>query len=175
MQQYDTYESPIGTLWLTAENGILTGISFSADCAAHIPAATGNVFASVKGWLDAYFREEVRAIDFLTDPRGTSFQQIIWKLLLEIPYGQTRTYGDLAKEAAAILGKEKMSAQAVGQAVGRNPIAIVIPCHRIIGAGGKLAGYAYGLERKIWLLQHERKQEEQKCDTQISDTLKQNG
>ena len=175
MLQYDTYESPIGTLWLTEEDGMLTGISFSAGCAADIPRAQGKEFAPVKQWLDDYFRSKHRDPAFSMKPKGTAFQYIIWDLLLKIPRGQTRTYGDLAKEAAVILGKEKMSAQAVGQAVGRNPIAIVIPCHRVIGAGGKLTGYAYGTDRKKWLLQHEGKQEEQKCDTQISDILKQNG
>lgn len=175
MLQYDTYESPVGTLWLTEEDGVLKGISFSADCAVDIPRTVGTEFAPVKQWLDEYFCGRARPADFPMDPGGTSFQQMIWKLLLKIPYGQTRTYGDLAKEAAEILGKEKMSAQAVGQAVGHNPIAIVIPCHRVTGTGGKLTGYAYGVERKKWLLQHEYKQEEQKCDTQISDILKQNG
>lgn len=175
MLQYDTYESPLGMLWLTEEDGVLAGISFSADCAMDIPRTAGKEFAPVKQWLDDYFCGRAGPASFAMDPRGTSFQQTIWKLLLKIPCGQTRTYGDLAKEAAGILGKEKMSAQAVGQAVGCNPIAIVIPCHRVIGAGGKLTGYAYGMERKKWLLQHERKQEEQKCDTQISDILKQNG
>ena len=162
MLQYDTYESPMGTLWLTEEDGILTGLSFSADCAAKLPRAAGNEFAPVKQWLEAYFHGEPMAVCFQMNPKGTPFQQMIWDLLLKIPCGQTRTYGDLAKDAAAILGKEKMSAQAVGQAVGRNPIAIVVPCHRVIGAGDKLTGYAYGTNRKKWLLQHECKQEEQK-------------
>lgn len=175
MLQYDTYESPVGTLWLTEEKGVLKGISFSADCAVDIQRTVGKEFAPVKQWLDDYFSGGAGPADFPMAPGGTSFQQTIWKLLLKIPYGQIRTYGDLAKEAAVILGKEKMSAQAVGQAVGCNPIAIAIPCHRVIGAGGKLTGYAYGMERKKWLLQHERKQEEHKCDTQISDILKQNG
>ena len=75
---------------------------------------------------------------------------------MTIPYGETRTYGEIAREMAAVLGKEKMSAQAVGQAVGKNPISILIPCHRVVGAGGKLTGYAGGLEKKVWLLQHEK-------------------
>ena len=88
-------------------------------------------------------------------PEGTAFQQQVWKLLLEIPYGKTRTYGDLSREIERLTGKEKMSAQAVGQAVGRNPISILIPCHRVVGAKGQLTGYAGGLERKIRLLRHE--------------------
>ena len=89
---------------------------------------------------------------------GTEFQKQIWNLLLTIPYGQTRTYGDIAREMAALSGKEKMSAQAVGQAVGRNPISILIPCHRVVGTKGQLTGYAGGLENKIWLLRHEGRQ-----------------
>ena len=79
----------------------------------------------------------------------------MWKILLTIPYGQTRSYGSIAKEMAALLGKEKMSAQAVGNAVGSNPISILIPCHRVVGAQGQLTGYAGGLEKKIWLLRRE--------------------
>ena len=80
---------------------------------------------------------------------------LIWQLLLQIPYGQTCTYGALAQEAARRMGRQSMSSQAVGQAVGRNPIAIAIPCHRVIGRTGSLTGYAEGLEKKQWLLEHE--------------------
>ena len=145
------YESPMGPLWLTGEKGILTGLSFERP---HGEVTPGE-FPAVKRWLDAYFRGIPQEIDFPMAPSGTPFQKRIWDLLLEIPFGQTRTYGDLAREMAQILGKEKMSAQAVGQAVGRNPIAIIIPCHRIIGAKGKLTGYAFGNEKKQWLLNHE--------------------
>ena len=93
-------------------------------------------------------------------PAGTPFQQLVWKLLLDIPFGRTCTYGQLAKQAAVLTGKEKMSPQAMGQAVGRNPIAVIIPCHRVIGGGGRLTGYAWGLERKRWLLAHEQNQQE---------------
>lgn len=88
-------------------------------------------------------------------PEGTDFQKQVWKLLREIPFGTTGTYGQLAGKIAAGLGKEKMSAQAVGQAVSRNPISILIPCHRVIGAAGQLTGYAGGLDKKVWLLRHE--------------------
>ena len=89
------------------------------------------------------------------NPKGTPFQMLIWQLLLQIPYGQICTYGDLAREAARRMGKQRMSSQAVGQAVGRNPISIAIPCHRVIGHTGSLTGYAEGLEKKQWLLEHE--------------------
>jgi len=91
-------------------------------------------------------------------PAGTPFQKQVWQLLLTIPHGETKTYGNLAGEMAVILGKEKMSAQAVGQAVGKNPISILIPCHRVVGANGQLTGYASGLDRKSWLLRHEGRQ-----------------
>ncbi len=148
----DKYDSPAGLLWLTGRDGVLTGLSFEKP---HEECVPGN-FDAVKCWLDDYFRGIPRQICFPMELSGTPFQQQIWGLLLKIPYGKTVTYGQLAKQAAGILGKEKMSAQAVGQAVGRNPIAIVIPCHRVVGAGGKLTGYAYGIEKKQWLLDHEQ-------------------
>lgn len=153
----EQYESPMGTLWLTGRDGVLTRLSFlpTKNC----PMASGQLNEAMQ-WLDGYFRGETAEPDFPIEPEGTPFQKLIWKLLLQIPFGETKTYGELAREAARILGKEKMSAQAVGQAVGHNPIAIIIPCHRCVGAGGKLTGYAYGLERKVWLLSHEQKQEE---------------
>lgn len=171
MLHYDRYESPIGTLWLTGRKGVLTGLSFTEPAAHGMP---GN-FDAVKQWLDDYFQGIPRKIDFQIAPSGTSFQKLIWDLLLEIPFGETCSYGQLAKHAAEILGKESMSSQAVGQAAGRNPIAIIIPCHRVIGSDGKLTGYAYGLDRKQWLLCHEQKQEGNECVTQSSDRLKQNG
>lgn len=152
MMYYDCYDSPMGVLWLTGENGILTGLSFEEKTGG---SAVSEEFESVKRWLDEYFRGSPRRIDFPMNPAGTPFQKRIWKLLLEIPFGQTCTYGDLAKTAACQMGRDRMSAQAVGQAVGRNPIAIIIPCHRVIGADGALTGYASGLERKEWLLHHE--------------------
>lgn len=145
------YDSPIGPIWLTGRDGILTGLSFAEIRGEFIP---GN-FDMVKCWLDDYFRGVFRKIDFQIELSGTPFQKLIWDMLLEIPFGQIITYGQLAKQAAQAMGKEKMSSQAVGQAVGRNPIAIIIPCHRVIGAGGALTGYAYGIEKKQWLLDHE--------------------
>lgn len=152
----DKYDSPVGPLWLTGRNGVLTGLSFESP---HEECVPGN-FDAVKCWLDDYFRGVPREIAFSMEPTGTPFQKLVWQLLLEVPFGQTKTYGQLAKQAARIVGNENMSAQAVGQAAGKNPIAIIIPCHRIVGAKGQLTGYAYGLESKAWLLNHEQKQEE---------------
>ena len=172
MPQYDTYESPLGTLYLAGESGILTNLSFDPIYSCEEQSFNQNEFEAVKQWLDAYFRGEDVFPDFPMKQNGTPFQQLIWKLLLKIPFGQTVTYGDLARQAAQILGREKMSAQAVGQAVGHNPIAVIIPCHRVVGAGGKLTGYAYGIHIKKLLLQHE--QEERVCAMQNSDISKQN-
>ena len=107
-------------------------------------------------WLDGNFEGEQRQINELPlAPEGSSFQQMICELLCEIPYGEVVTYGEMAKRAARRLGRESMSAQAVGQAIGHNPISIIIPCHRVIGTNGRLTGYAGGLDVKNWLLAHE--------------------
>lgn len=142
--------SPLGTLYLTADEGGLAGIWMHPEKTEDFP-----VLSQAKVWLDSYFAGNPAEISFPLNPQGTAFQQQVWDILLTIPYGQTRTYGDIAREIAARTGKKEMSAQAVGQAVGANPIAIAIPCHRVVGARGKLTGYAGGLEKKEWLLRHE--------------------
>lgn len=110
-----------------------------------------------KAWLDAYFRGEKPDPGLLPlAPAGSEFRQLIWKILLEIPYGETTTYKEIAKKAAKLMGRETMSAQAVGGAIAHNPISIIIPCHRVIGTNGSLTGYAGGLAAKIYLLEHER-------------------
>lgn len=102
-------------------------------------------------WLDAYFVGSLPSTLPPLQPHGTPFQQAVWRELLTIPYGATATYGDIARRIGC------RSAQAVGQAIGRNPIALLIPCHRVVGSNGTLTGYAYGIERKQWLLQLEKK------------------
>ena len=106
-----------------------------------------------KRWLDVYFTGREPDFTPLLHPTGSSFRQTVWQLLLEIPYGQTTTYGALAKR----LNAGRMSAQAVGGAVGHNPISIIVPCHRVVGTSGSLTGYAGGLDRKIKLLEIEKK------------------
>ena len=107
-------------------------------------------------WLDRYYAGNKPAISELPlEPQGSEFRQVIWKLLCEIPYGQTSTYGELAEKAAELMGKEHMASLAVGGAVGHNPISVIIPCHRVVGANGSLTGYAGGLNKKIALLEHE--------------------
>lgn len=153
MAYFTEYPSPIGPLVLVSDGAALTGLwmeSQNFDCSElpkrdHLP-----VFNAARLWLDNYFAGQPREVDFPIFPVGTAFQQRIWEILLAIPYGKTTTYGAIAKQ----LGK-KMSPQAVGQAVGRNPIGIIIPCHRVVGTKGQLTGYAGGLENKKWLLRHE--------------------
>ena len=114
------------------------------------------VFGLAKKWLDAYFAGEKPAISELPlAPNGGEFRQAVWDILCEIPYGQCTTYGAIAQKMAARMGKKTMSSQAVGGAVGHNPISIIIPCHRVVGANGSLTGYAGGIDKKIKLLQHE--------------------
>lgn len=147
---YCEYPSPVGTLYLTADAGGLTGIWMHPEKTEDFP-----VLSEGKAWLDTYFSGDPAQITFSLNPHGTAFQRQVWDILLTIPYGQTTTYGAIAREMAIRMGKEKMSAQAMGQAVGKNPIGILIPCHRVVGANGKLTGYAGGLDKKEWLLRHE--------------------
>lgn len=112
--------------------------------------------SQAKNWLDRYFAGEAPTPDELTlAPRGTEFRMKVWRILCEIPYGKTTTYGDIAKQIAAEEGKKTMSSQAVGGAVGHNPISIIIPCHRVVGSTGSLTGYAGGIKRKMALLELE--------------------
>ena len=156
MQYYTTYDSPLGKLVLFSNGTALTGLYFADHC-PDLESASADlpVLRKTKAWLDAYFWGEDQKIDFSLAPEGTEFQKQVWDILLTIPKGQTRSYGSIAQEVALRIGKEKMFSQAVGQAVGRNPISIIIPCHRVVGAKGQLTGYASGMEKKIWLLSHE--------------------
>ena len=148
------YDSPLGGILLAADDVGLTGLWFDGQkyfarglYNERIEQET-SVLAEAKRWLDIYFTG--KKPDF-TPPLhliGSDFRRRVWKRLLEIPYGQTTTYGALLGDGA--------SARAVGGAVGRNPISIIVPCHRVIGAGGSLTGYAGGMERKIRLLALER-------------------
>lgn len=152
---FSEYDSPIGTLTLTSNGNDLTGV-FMHSKAGLTRRDELPVFLQAKDWLNRYFRGERPAPTSLPlSPSGTAFQIMVWQILLSIPYGESRTYGDIAREIAAVFNKDRMSPQAIGSAVGRNPISIIIPCHRILGAGGKLTGYAGGLAAKTILLRHE--------------------
>lgn len=156
------YHSPLGLITLVCSDEALLSlrlpgqVPFGKNAAALPSPESHPILHRTARWLDRYFagaRPEPHEIPL--NPEGTPFRQTIWKLLLEIPYGQTVAYGELARKSAALLGKSRMSAQAVGQAVGANPIAIIIPCHRCLGAGGRLTGYAGGLHLKRALLDME--------------------
>ncbi len=112
------------------------------------------VFDAAFSWLDDFFKGNDRSVDFPLCPHGTEFRTEVWSKLRKIPYGHTVTYGDISMELSSHRSG-RMSARAVGNAVGRNPISIIIPCHRVIGAGGRLTGYAGGIDRKCALLQLE--------------------
>ncbi len=116
-----------------------------------------KIIKQTKLWLDKYFKgEKVSPKELKLAPRGSIFQKTVWNILCEIPYGKTTTYGKIATEIAKIQNKKSISAQAVGGAVGHNPISIIIPCHRVIGANGNLTGYAGGIQKKIELLKIEK-------------------
>lgn len=152
------YWSPIGELALVAENGALVEIGLGGMEISEVDGndEDGEVLLEVREWLDEYFSGRRMTIDGLKlAPRGTEFQKGVWGILRGIQYGEMMSYGEIAQKMAEIRGIEKMSAQAVGQAVGRNPIPIIVPCHRVVGKDGELTGYSGGMEKKIWLLGHE--------------------
>ncbi|WP_296804710.1 methylated-DNA--[protein]-cysteine S-methyltransferase [uncultured Methanobrevibacter sp.] len=146
------YSSPIGEILLLSDGENLCGISFDSQKrdVDFIENDDLEIFKKVIGWLDDYFDGKNPKIDFNLKASGTDFRMKVWKLLSQIPYGETVTYGEIASMISPT-----MSAQAVGGAVGANPIAIVIPCHRVMGKDNKLTGYAAGLDKKIELLKIE--------------------
>ena len=156
------YDSPLGKILLAADEEGMTGVWFEAQryFAAKLPPeheeGTMPVLGDACRWLDVYFSG--REPDFTPKLHliGSDFRQAVWALLLQIPYGQTTTYGALAKQLAAMHGLPRMSAQAVGGAVGHNEISIIIPCHRVVGTNGSLTGYAGGIDKKAKLLTLEK-------------------
>ena len=154
-----TYISPFGEILIAADDSGLTGLWFSGQKYFPVslpeetpdPTAQHHLDEAIR-WLDLYFAGQKPNFTPKLHPAGTQFQHLIWALLLEIPYGETTTYGDLARKAAVILDRPHMSSQAVGGAVGHNPISIIIPCHRVLGANGQMTGYAGGIPRKEKLL-----------------------
>lgn len=143
------YHSPLGDIVLTSDGTALTELRF-AEATNEEPAQETPPLIDACRWLDLYFCGAKPDFTPRLAPQGTPFQQSVWRELLTIPYGKTVSYGHIAKQISC------RSAQAVGGAVGRNPIALIIPCHRVIGSDGCLTGYAYGLNRKQWLLSHEK-------------------
>ena len=158
-----TIESVIGKITLGSDGENLVGLwtdgqRYFGDTVPNemLPNDNLNVFTITKDWLNRYFEGEKPQISELSlAPIGGEFRQTVWKMLTEIPYGKVITYGELAQKIAKQRGIERMSAQAVGTAVGRNPISIIIPCHRVVGANGNLTGFSGGIQMKLQLLQHE--------------------
>ncbi len=157
------YLSPLGRYLMVSDGQNLTGLWLQEQkyyaATAHKKLAKKDdieIFAATRSWLDSYFAGNNPPLTGLSlAPQGTGFRRLVWDLLLKIPYGGVVTYGDLALKAARLLGKDKMSAQAIGGAVGHNPISIIVPCHRVVGAKGNLTGYAGGIKIKIKLLEIE--------------------
>ncbi len=155
--------SPIGNLIITSDGSYLTGLYiegqkyFLEEINHFLEKSNLDIFNETKLWLKNYFNgKKPNPKSLKIKIEGTNFRKIVWTTLLEIPYGKTISYQDLGKIVAKKLGKKKMSAQAIGGAVGHNPISIIIPCHRVIGTNGSLTGYAGGLEKKKYLLQLEK-------------------
>lgn len=162
MQYISHYASPLGSILLAADDIGLIGLWFEGQkyfgrCLdktqeeKEIP-----LFATAKRWLDVYFSGQQPQFTVPLHFIGTAFQKEVWALLCAIPYGQTTTYGALAKRLAEQRGLPHMSAQAVGGAVGHNEISVIVPCHRVVGADGSLTGYAGGIDKKVELLRLEK-------------------
>ena len=157
------YTSPVGAMTLVSDGENIIGLWIAGqkyfeenvkDTVTERPDLP--VFSLIKKWLDAYFSGKQPAISELPlAPVGGEFRKIVWDILCEIPYGQYTTYGEVAKKVAAKINRKSMSSQAVGGAVGHNPISIIIPCHRVVGVSGSLTGYAGGIDKKVKLLEHE--------------------
>jgi len=143
------YHSPIGLIRLEAEDEALTGLGFVTE-EETISTPLPGILRDASRQLDQYFKGRRTKFELALRPAGTPFQQAVWKALTRIPYGRTRSYKDIA----SAVGRPK-AVRAVGAANGDNPISIIIPCHRVIGADGSLTGYGGGIERKEWLLRHE--------------------
>ena len=162
MQYTSRYASPLGSILLAADDIGLVGLWFEGQkYFAHGLAKTHEekelpLFAKVKRWLDVYFSGQAPQFTVPLHFIGSDFQKEVWELLCTIPYGQTTTYGAIAKQLAAKRGLPHMSAQAVGGAVGHNKISIIVPCHRVVGKNGSLTGYAGGIDKKTALLRLEK-------------------
>lgn len=159
---YTNLKTPLGEITASAEDNALTGVWFVGQ--KYYPSNNGTwvyeprhpIFIKLSQWLDDYFAGRRNMTLPNLEPKGTTFQKAVWEILLQIPYGSVTTYGEIAKKIANSRGTNSMSAQAVGGAVGHNPISILIPCHRVVGANGSLTGYAGGLEKKKALLHTEQ-------------------
>ena len=158
------YLSPLGDILLASKNNELIGLWFEGQKyylnSINEEMQVKNeeeILKKTKNWLDRYFKGEKPSIkEIKINPNGSDFRKEVWKILCKIPYGQTITYKEIAEKLAKEKGLKSMSAQAIGGAVGHNPISIIIPCHRVVGSDGKLTGYAGGLDKKEYLLKLEQ-------------------
>lgn len=156
------YESPLGRITLASENNALTGLWFQGqryygnNLPGQYEMGEAPVFDDARRWLDIYFSGGIPEFTPALQYGSTPFRRLVCDVMLSIPYGQTMTYGEIARIVAERCGRPKMSAQAVGGAVGHNPISLIIPCHRVVGTNGSLTGYAGGMEKKISLLKLEK-------------------
>ena len=161
MVSIQQYQSPLGGILLAADEVGLVGLWFEGQkyFANTLPvghcAQTTPILAEAKRWLDIYFAGKEPDFTPKLHPIGSPFRQAVWRILLQIPYGQTMTYGEIASQMEKLQNRPHMSAQAVGGAVGHNGISIIIPCHRVVGTKGNLTGYAGGLDKKMALLELE--------------------
>lgn len=162
MTYIQTYKSPFGDILLAADEIGLTGLWFNGEkyfantlTEKYISHET-SILSQTKCWLDIYFKGIDPDFKPSLHPTGSEFRQAVWNILLQIPYGKTMTYGEIAHKIAIEKGIKKMSAQAIGGAVGHNEISIIIPCHRVVGTNGNLTGYAGGIDKKIGLLTLEK-------------------
>lgn len=162
MEYTHHYHSPLGGITLASDGESLTGLWFDGQkyfldtlCKEHEEREL-PVFEQTAQWLDLYFSGTAPSFTPPLNPKVTAFRKAVSEIMLSIPYGQTMTYGEIASRLAKQRGLSQMSAQAVGGAVGHNPISILIPCHRVVGANGSLTGYAGGIERKVQLLTLEK-------------------
>lgn len=162
MQYTGKYKSPLGSILLAADEIGLTGLWFEGQKYFANTLDPQNdekelpVLIQARQWLDIYFSGKEPEFQVPLHVTGSKFQQKVWAILSAIPYGQTMTYGAIAKQIAMLDEPERVSAQAVGGAVGRNPVSIIVPCHRVVGSNGSLTGYAGGLEKKAALLKLEK-------------------
>ena len=174
------YESPLGGITLAGDGEALTGLWF--DGQAHFAETLDRihekkdlpVFRDAVRWLDLYFSGKIPDFIPKLNPRTTPFRRTVWEILLTVPYGETVTYGELAARVAEKMRLPRMSAQAVGGAVGHNAVALIIPCHRVVGADGSLTGYAGGVSRKAALLEMERTGLSPRLHTGLSPSGSQN-
>ena len=169
MTYRENYDSPLGGMIMVSDGTALTALAFQGQkyYEKAVPSEAQDarlpIFDRTRQWLDIYFSGQEPAFTPTISAKGTLFQEEVWEILKKIPYGQVVSYGEIAAAIAKSRGLNRMSAQAVGGAVGHNPISIIIPCHRVVGTNGHLTGYAGGLDKKEKLLKMEKERKEDVC------------